>query len=88
MSGSTDVMYSKICGSCNNAFGQTSKDSINNKVASTSCTAVENVNPASVPTPVPTPVRTAVPHCPLHRSLHQSQRLIPLRGRPVVSLPG
>jgi hypothetical protein len=69
MSGSTDVMYSKICGSCNNAFGQTSKDSINNKVASTSCTAVENVNPV-VPTPVPTPVRRRpAPPVPT-RSLH------------------
>jgi hypothetical protein len=56
MSDSSDVMYKNICNSCNNAFGQTSKDSINSKVASTSCTSVENANPASVPTLVPTPV--------------------------------
>jgi hypothetical protein len=41
VSGSTNVMYSSICGSCNNAFGQTTKDSINNKVADQGCTGCE-----------------------------------------------
>jgi hypothetical protein len=36
-----DVMSPSVCGSCNNAFGETSKNSINAKVASTTCTSVE-----------------------------------------------
>jgi hypothetical protein len=68
VSDSTDVMYGTICGSCNNAFGQTSKNSINNKDASTSCTSVVGSgdpipsptlspvgSPIAAPTPAPTP---------------------------------
>jgi hypothetical protein len=40
MSDSNNVMHRNICGSCNNAFSQASKDAINDKDASTSCTSV------------------------------------------------
>jgi hypothetical protein len=65
MSDSTDVMYKNICGgSCNSAFGQTSKNSINSKAASTSCTSVENgstLSPVSSPTASPIAVPTVTP---------------------------
>jgi hypothetical protein len=61
----TDVMYDSICGgSCNSAFGQTSKNSINSKVDSTSCTSVENIptlSPVSSPTASPIAVPTVTP---------------------------
>jgi hypothetical protein len=54
-----DVMSSTLGRSYNHAFGQSSKDSINNMVASTSCTSVEFADPT--PTPAPTPVPTTAP---------------------------
>jgi hypothetical protein len=42
-----DVMYRNICGTCN-AFGESSRSSINDKVASTSCTSVEAVTTRTV----------------------------------------
>jgi hypothetical protein len=68
VSDSSDVMYGTLCGSYNNAFDQTSKDAINNKVAQTSYTSVvangdpiPTPGPTPVPTPVPTPLPTPVP---------------------------
>jgi hypothetical protein len=60
VSDSADVMYGNICGSCNNAFGQTSKNSINDKDSSTSCTSVAgNGNP--IPSPTLSPVGSPTP---------------------------
>jgi hypothetical protein len=51
VSDSTDVVYDTFCSSCNNAFGPTSNNSINKKVASTSCTSIAgNGNPIPIPT--------------------------------------
>jgi hypothetical protein len=60
----SDVMFDSICGSCNSGFGQTSKNSINSKVDSTSCTSVENVptlSPSSSPTASPIAAPTVTP---------------------------
>jgi hypothetical protein len=64
VSDSTDVMYPTIGGSHNHASGQSSKDSNNSKVDSTSCTSVENVptlSPVSSPMTSPIPVPTVTP---------------------------
>jgi hypothetical protein len=67
-SDTSDVMYKNICaGSCSNVFGQTSKNFINSKVDSTSCTSVENIptlSPVSSPSASPIAVPTGTPTLP------------------------
>jgi hypothetical protein len=60
VSDSTDVMYATICRSCILAFGQTSKNSINDKDASTFCTSIA-VNGTPIPIPTPSPVGSPTP---------------------------
>jgi hypothetical protein len=50
-----DVMYYSMCGACNSAFGQTSKNSINSKVDSTSCTTSVDNGPTP-PAPTGSPI--------------------------------
>jgi hypothetical protein len=81
-----DVMFESLCGSCTSAFGSTSKNSINNKVDSTSCTSNEPVlppsstpsaspstEPSAAPVPPPTPAGGGVqgdPHFKTWRGHH------------------